>query len=166
MISARVGSIEEEPMTTKTKRGVLIGLGAVGLMIAVEVGLNVWRGSQACIEVTNQGAEPIDDLVLTLGSSRVAASRIEAGATVALYISSRESGTLLMTFRQQGNPLGTFQIPEFDPARLKADNFKVMLNVRRNEIERAQEEADPATPLGRLVKALMDRIDRALEIPR
>jgi hypothetical protein len=150
---------------TKTKRGVLIGLGLVGLVIATEVGLNVWRGSQACIEVTNQGAEPIDDLVIALGSSRVVGGRLESGATIALYVSGNEPGTLLMTFRQRGNSLGSFQIREFDPARLKADHFKVMLNVRPNEIERAQEEADPATPLGRLWKGLLDRVDRALEIP-
>jgi hypothetical protein len=159
--------IEDASMAmSKTKRGVLIGIGLVGFLIAVEVGLNVWRGSQACIEVVNSGSEPIEDLVITLGSSRAVGGRLEPGQSVSLYLSARKPGTLLMTFHQRGNPLGSFPMHEFDPNRVREENFKVILNVRPNEIERSQDDADPATPLGRLIKALMDRINRALEISR
>jgi hypothetical protein len=149
---------------TKTKRGVLIGIGVVAFLISLELGLNIWRGTQACVEVTNQGAEPIDDLVLTFGSNRVRTGRLDPGASVALYISGVGPGTLGMTFRQQGNPLGSFQIPSFEPSKLKLDNYKLLLNIRPNEIERSQDDADPATPLGRLWKARWMRVNEALDI--
>ena len=151
---------------TRRKRGVLVALGLVTLLVTAEVTLNVWRGSQVCVEVANQGATPIEDLVLKLGTSRVSAARVEPGSSTRMYLTGRRQGTLLMTFRQQGNPLGTYQIPSFDPAAVSADGFKLVLNVRPNEIERFQDDADPATPFGRLCKAAWDVFCSAFEIPK
>jgi hypothetical protein len=150
---------------TRRKRGVLVVLGLAALLIVAEVALNVWRGSQACIEVTNQGTEPIEDLVIVLGSSRASVGRVNPKETTRLYLTGRRQGTLLMTFHQQGNPLGSFQLPNFDPALLNAEGFKLVLNVRPNEIEKFQDDADPATPIGQLCKAGWDSFRKAFEIP-
>jgi hypothetical protein len=151
---------------TRRKRGILVVLGLFALLVTAEVALNVWRGSQVCVEVTNQGAVPIDDLVLSLGTSRASAGRVEPGASARLYLTGRRQTTLLMTFRQRGNPLGSYQVAGFDPALLNAEGFKLVLNVRPNEIERFQDDADPATPIGRLLKAAWDAFRKAFEIPR
>jgi hypothetical protein len=90
---------------------------------------------------------------------------VNAKETTRLYLTGRRQGTLLMTFHQRGNPLGSFQLPNFDPAMLNGEGFKLVLNVRPNEIEKFQDDADPATPIGQLWKAGWDSFRKAFEIP-
>ncbi len=151
---------------TKKKRRVLVVVGIVALLLGAEIALNIWRGSQACIEITNQGSTPIEDLVITLGSRRVSVPKIAPQASTRVYLTGRTTGTLLMTFHQDGNPLGTYQVPNFDPVSLNSEGFKLILNVRMNEIEKYQDDADPATPLGQLWKAFWDSFTKAVELPR
>ena len=40
-------------------------------------------------------------------------------------------------------------MPGFDPEQLQREGYKLVLKVRPGEIERSQEEGEPATPFGR-----------------
>ncbi|MGE3821677.1 MAG: hypothetical protein AB7I30_19875 [Isosphaeraceae bacterium] len=122
-------------------------------LAAVEVGLNLWMGTRAAVEVWNDGSEPVEDLVVTLGSDRVEVPRLAAGDATVVRLGGSGHRTLVLRFRQRGNALGTFELPGFDPAQVRSDGMKQVIRLRPNEIERYLDDDDvPATPAGRLAK--------------
>ena len=139
---------------TRRTRGVLIALSVAAALAAAEVGLNLWRGSEACVEVVNLGAEPIEKLLIVQGASRSPAPDVPPGGRVKVYLAGNRTGPFTMTFSQKGNAMGSFALPSFNPAEASRGGYKTVLRVRSNEVERFQADADPATPLGALVRGL------------
>jgi hypothetical protein len=137
---------------TRRTRIILIVVAIATILIGFEVGFTLWRGSQACIQVENLGEEPMENVVLTCGSSRASVPRIEGGRAAQLYLGGDSTNTLSMSFRQRGNAMTGFQMPGFNPAQLNREDFKLMLRVRTNEVERFQEDGEPSTPLGRMAR--------------
>jgi hypothetical protein len=148
---------------TRRKRGILILLATVVLLAGTEVVLNLVRGSQALVQVENQGIDPIENLVLVCGDSRATAYRVEPGETARLYITGRDAQTLQLTFQQRGNPLTNYQLPGFNANLMNREGFKLRILIRPKEIERFQDDAEPATPLGWLVQKAWNRIMYFLE---
>lgn len=142
---------------------VVIGAAVVLALGTAEVVLNRLRGPEACVEVWNEGAEPIENLTLTCGGGRVDGPRIAPGDSARLYIGSPEARTLVLRFRQKGNALGTFELPGFSATLLRRDGFKQVLRIRSNEVERYLDDADPATPAGRLLQRFWRYVDDALD---
>jgi hypothetical protein len=144
---------------TGRKRWWVIGLASLGVLVVAEVAFNLARGPEACVEVQNAGAEPIEGLTLTLGSSQASVARVEPGGTARLYLRGRRAQTLVMKFLQRGNALGAFEQPGFNPSQMSRDGFKQVLRVRINEVERYQDDSDPSTPVGRLIQAFWKAIE-------
>lgn len=140
-------------MTRRTVHKLIL-LSIVVLLVGAELALNLWRGSQACVQVENLGEQPMENVVLTCGSSRTTVPRIDAGRVVKLYLSGDATNTLSMNFRQKGNAMTGFQMPGFNPAQLNREDFKLILRVRTNEVERFQDDREPSTPLGRVLRDL------------
>jgi hypothetical protein len=149
---------------TRRTRWTLIVLVIMALLVAAEVMLNLARGPQAMVQIENNGAEPIEDLVLVLGASRAEVLRVAPGAKAKVYLAGQGPRTLRLSFRQRGNALSGFDYPGFDPVQLSRDGFKLVLRVRPNEVERYQDDAEPATPMGWIVRDLWIRFLDALGI--
>jgi hypothetical protein len=113
--------------------------------------------------VQNAGVEPILGLTLTAGASRASVPRIEPGGVARLYLGGRGVHTLRMRFNQKGNALGAYEQPGFDAALLNRDSFKLVLRVRTNEVERYQDDGDPATPAGKLLQAFWKSVEDAVD---
>jgi hypothetical protein len=137
-------------MTRRTK-GKLIVIAILVALVGTEVGLNLWRGSEAMVQVENVGADPIDDLVVTCGDNRVVVGRVSPGESAKVWLRGHGPRMLQLTFSQRGNALGSFQLPGFDPADMNREGFKLVLRIRPNQVEKFQDDAEPATPLGRFV---------------
>ena len=90
--------------------------------------------------------------------ARVAA--IEPGGSARIALHGHGPETLRLSFRQADNAMTGFQVQGFDPAQMRRDGFKLVLRIRPNEVERAQDDAEPTTPIG---KALRDLSNWALE---
>jgi hypothetical protein len=144
---------------TRRKRGVLILLGFLSLLAAAEVGLTWWRGPQGCVEVHNEGAEPILGLTLTYGGAQVVVPKVEPKGTARAYFGGRRAGTLSMRFNQKGNGLGAFELPGFNPAQLSHEGFKQMLLVRTNAIEKYQDDAEPESGSGLLLQSFWKYVE-------
>ena len=67
-------------------------------------------------------------------------------------------------FRQRGNALTAIEVPDFDPAMLHREGFKLVINVQTNQFERFQEEAEPSPP-ARLGRNLWSWLERSLQLP-
>jgi hypothetical protein len=148
---------------TRKQRGVAIGLVIVGTLGGAELALQSWKGSRACVEIQNQGAEPIESLAFTLRAARTAVGRVESGATVKVWLSGEGPQTLQVDFRQKGNGLTGWQLPGFDPKGMARDGSRLIIQVRPNEIIRYQDEAEPSTPFGRYARRSWDSFWKSLE---
>lgn len=134
---------------TKSKRNILIVAAALLGLVGLEVGYNLLKSPEACVEIENLGPEPIEDLVVACGENRVEGLSIGSGATAKVYVSGRGPGMLSLRFHQKGNALSSFDLPGFDPAQMSREGFRLMLRLRPNEVERYQDVAEPTTMLGR-----------------
>lgn len=137
---------------TRRKRGTLIAVGVVAVLAGAEVALDLARSPEAGVTVENLGDEPVDGLVVSFGDSRSEVARVRPGGAVTVRLGGRGEHPLRLTFRQRGNPLGSFELPGFDPAQMNRQGFKLVLRLRPNEVERFQDDAEPATPAARLAR--------------
>jgi hypothetical protein len=147
-------------MPRPSRRVVVVG--AVLLLIGAEVALRRVQQPAGCLVVGNQGDEPIVGLVASCGASRAEVARIAPGETAKLFLVGPPKTPLRLTFRQRGNALTSFEVPEFDTALLRKDGSRLVLNVRTNEVERYQEEDDPSL-LRRNAQGAWDWLERWLE---
>jgi hypothetical protein len=150
-------------MSRRKRNGWIVLATVVAALAALEVGLTLWRGSEGCVEVHNAGAEPIVGLSLTYGTSRVVVPRVAPGGMARVFLGGRGARTLVMRFNQKGNALGAFEQPGFDPDQLSREGFKQVFRVRPNEVERYQDDSDPSTPLGQLLRAFWKHVSDALD---
>jgi len=137
---------------TRRKRGTLIALGVVAFLVVAEVALDLARSPEAGVTVENAGDEPVDDLVVSFGDRRAEVGRLRPGGSATVRLGGRGEHPLRLTFRQRGNPIGSFELPGFNPAQMNGQGFKLVLRLRSNEVERFQDNAEPATPAARLAR--------------
>lgn len=114
-------------------------LGIVLLLVAAELGLNALTPPTAPVRIINRGDDPITDLVITTGSSRAGAARIDAGQSEVFRLSNLDKNPLRLKFTQFNNPLSDFEVSAFEPRRLHRERSVLVLEVRNNEIVRYQE---------------------------
>ena len=149
-------------MTRRTLRRLSVFLAIVAVLVTAEVALNHWQGSAGCVEVVNEGQEPIEDLILTCGAHREGVSKIPAGAAARIYLGSHGSESLVVKFRQRGNVIGTYEVPGFNADDLRRDGFKLVLKVRPGEVERYQDDDEPTSPVALLVNRAWKGISNSL----
>jgi hypothetical protein len=137
-------------------------VGVILLLIGAEVALRRMHQPVGCVVVGNQGDEPIVGVVASCGASRAEVARIAPGETAKLFLFGPPKTPLKLTFRQRGNALASFELPEFDSALLLKDRSRLVLNIRTNEVERYQEEDDPS-PLRRGAWGAWDWFERWVE---
>src|SRR5262249_43214744 len=121
-------------------RWIVLGSLAVLLLVGAEVALRQWEAPKSCVQIINQGEGAIDDLVVTYADTKVPVGRIALGQAAHVWLTAGPKGLLRLDFRQKGNALGGFQVPEFDPVQNRRDGFKLVLTVKTNEIQRFVED--------------------------
>ena len=149
---------------SRQTRGVAIVLAILAALAVTEVVLNWARGPEALVEIENSGDEPIESLVITFGTSRARVSRVEPGATTRVYLNGQGPQALRLSFHQPGNAMAGYQYAGFNPEQMRRDGFKLVLKVQPNEVMRYQDDAEPATPMGRAVRNLWDWFLRELGV--
>src|SRR5262245_53837600 len=105
---------------SRTSRKV-VAVGVVLLLVGAEVALRRMQRPAGCLVGGNQGDEPIVGLVASCGASRAEVARIAPGETARLFLVGPPKTPLKLTFRQRGNALTSFEVPEFDSALLRKD---------------------------------------------
>ncbi len=77
-----------------------------------------------------------------------------AGQSVQAWFTTGKLGPLDLEFKQRGNPLTGFQVADYDPASNIRDGLKLVLCVKKNQVERSVDDDDT-------VKARETWIERA-----
>jgi hypothetical protein len=137
------------------RKWIILGALLVFLTIGAEVLVRPWNSSRGCVQVVNDGANTMDDLVLSYAGTKVSVGGLGASKSTHVWFTVGEKGTLSLEFNQKGNPMKGFQVPDYEPAENLASGLKLVLVVKDNRVERLVED-DPSrtTPL----KSLMNRI--------
>jgi hypothetical protein len=126
------------------------------LLLGAEVAVRQWVvAPKTCVQITNRGDAAMEDLVVSYAGSQVAVGRLPVGQSTHVWLSAGPKGLLRLDFKQKGNALTGFQIPDFDPAQIRRDGFKLVLVVKSNEIERFMDD-DPLADR----ETLEDRVRR------
>jgi hypothetical protein len=106
------------------------------LLVAAEVAVRRWESPKACVQITNEGDGVMEDVAVVYDESRIPLGRIVKGQTVQVRLTAGPMGTLLLEYRQKGNAIQGFQIPDFDPGRLVQDAHRQVLVVGTNQVQR------------------------------
>jgi hypothetical protein len=115
---------------------------AVVLLLGAEIAVRQWKAPRACVQIINQGEGPMDDLLASYSGTEVPVGRLVVGQSTHIWLTAGPKGSLRLDFRQKGNALKGFQVPDFEPSQMIQDGFKLVLVVKSNEIQRFVEDAD------------------------
>src|SRR5437870_4827839 len=99
------------------RRWIILLATAAILLVGAEVVVRQWVAPKACVQVINQGEGAMDDLAVSYGDTRVTAGRLGTGQSTHIWLTAGPKGLLRLDFRQKGNALGGFQVPDFDPSQ-------------------------------------------------
>jgi hypothetical protein len=110
------------------------------LLVGAEVTLRNWQSPKACIQIINDGDGAMEDLVIDYANTKIPVGRLGMKQSTHVWITAGPKGPLRLDFRQKGNALRGFQVPEFDPTQNIEDFFKLVLVVKTNEIQRFVED--------------------------
>jgi hypothetical protein len=151
-----------------SKRRVLLLIGAL-VLLAVAVGLEVAarksRDSSAVVMVVNEGDTTIEGLVVGFGEARHALGDVPSGQSARAWLEGSGAGTVSLSFTQAGNPMTGFLVEDVDVGMMNAEDLKLVLRVKNNQVARNIEDADATpSPLGGLWQRLVDRLDAELSL--
>jgi hypothetical protein len=136
------------------ERWIILGSIAGLLLVGAEVAFRRWVSPKSCVQIINQADGVMEDLVVSYRDTRLALGRLGVGQSINVWLTAGPRGPLSLEFRQKGNALRGFQIPEFDPLRDRQDAFKLVLVVKTNEVQRFMEDDDSAKDKEELVDRL------------
>jgi len=138
---------------SRRKWTILVAL-VVFLSVGVELLVRQWNASRACVQVVNDGDGLMDDLVVSYSGTNVALGPLGPGQSTKVWFTAARRGILTLEFKQKGNPLAGFQVPDFDPAEIRRTGSKLVLVVKQNRVERFMDDDETSTS----VENLTDRI--------
>ena len=124
------------------------------LTVGAELVVRPWNPSKACVRIVNQGDAALEDLVVVYRETKIRLGRLGSGETTNAWFSAAEKGPVTLEFNQDGNPLKGFQIPDFDPVDNISNGFKLVLVLKKDQVERFMDDDPTRTPL----KTLMDNV--------
>jgi hypothetical protein len=150
------------------RRNWIILGGTLFLLLAVgaELAVKLWNPTKACVQITNQGDAAMDDLVVVYRETRIRLGRLGAGETTNAWFSAAAKGPLTLEFNQNGNPMRGFQIEEFDPIDSIQNGFKLVLTVKKDQVERFMDDDPSRTPLKSLLDNIQSWFEAEVSVPR
>ncbi len=149
---------------SRLKAKLLIGA-VVLLAVGLEVVVWAYRETRGAVEIVNDGDAALQGLVVSFGETRIAVGDVRAGGSARVWLDGGRKRTVTLAFTQADNPLTGFFLDDVDPDQLNAEQLKLVIHVRPNEVTRGleDEEADP-TPLSWLKQRLVDRFSAEMSL--
>jgi hypothetical protein len=126
----------------RLSRRAWIALAVVVLLLAVgaEWSLRRWNQAKGCVQIVNQTDGKLDNLVVSYAETRINVGSLAAAQSTSVWFTPAGKGTLTLDYRQRGSPLRGFQVADFDPALNRRDGFKLMLLIKKDEVERFMDD--------------------------
>jgi hypothetical protein len=128
------------------KRLKWVVIAAVLLLVAgaAEFVVHPWKTSKGCVQIVNQGDAPIEDLVVSYSGTKVNLGHLPPGQSRQAYFTVSKLGRLTLEFKQRGSPLTGFEVADYDPAVNVQDGLKLVLFIKKDQVERAVDDDDTA----------------------
>jgi hypothetical protein len=136
------------------------------LAVGAELAVRLWSPSKACVQITNQGDAAMDDLVVVYRETKIRLGRLGAGETTNAWFSAAAKGPLTLEFNQNGNPMKGFQIADFDPIDSIENGFKLVLAVKKDQVERFMDDDPSRTPFKSLLDNVLSWFEAEVSAPR
>jgi len=124
------------------RRSIILATLVAILLVGVEVTVRFWEYPRACVQIVNQGDGTMEDLTASYGETKFTIGRLPVGQSAKVWFTAGPQGPLKLEYRQRGNSLGGFQVPDFDPIRNMKDNFMLVLVVKSNEVQRFMDDTE------------------------
>jgi hypothetical protein len=136
------------------KRHKWVVIAAILLLVAgaAEFALYPWKASKGCVQIVNQGDASLEDLVLSYSGTRVNLGYVPAGESRQAYFTAGKLGPLKLEFKQKGSPLAGFEVADYDPANNLRDGLKLVLFIKKDQVERAVDDDDTAKARENLIE--------------
>jgi hypothetical protein len=142
----RIGQPPFHRLISMTRqRWFILGASLLLLTVGAELGVRSWNALKGSVQVANQGENTMDDVIVTYGNTRVAVGTLAAGQSTNVWLTAAGKGTLSLDFKQKGNPLNGFHVPDFDPIENLANGLKLVLIVKDNRVERFMDDEQPSS---------------------
>jgi hypothetical protein len=131
------------------------------VIVAAEIGFKLAVPSSARLDVVNETGETIENLVVIFGDTRIALGNLAAGQFASAWITADQPGTVKLDFRQKNNGMNGIEIGDYDLSKDARGGFKLVVVVRKNQVERYMDDDDRMT-----WEKLGDRIKEWLGVDR
>jgi hypothetical protein len=133
-------------------------MGAILLLLAgaAEMMVRPWKASKGCVQIVNQGDAGIEDLVLSYSGTKVRVGHVAAGQSSQAWFTAGNLGPLKLEFLQKGNPLTGFQVADYDPASNIRDGVKLVLFVKKDQVERSVDDDDSVKARETVIERVKD----------
>jgi hypothetical protein len=157
-----------ETALSMTRRNWIILGGVLLLLMAAgaELVVRLWNPSKACVQIVNQGDAAMDDLVVVYRETKVRLGRLGSGESTNAWISAAAKGPITLEFNQNGNPMKGFQVTEFDPIDSIQNGFKLVLVVKKDQVERFMDDDPSRTPFKALMENVTSWFESEVSMPR
>src|SRR6187549_3453956 len=116
-------------MSKRRRYGLLLG-GAILIAVAGEVALQITAPPSARVVVVNEGGSTMNDVRLRLGGEVIGLPRLGPKERTSASIPFRGKRTMFLEYKMKGSPISSIEVPDFDPAELRRDGQKVMIEVQ------------------------------------
>ncbi len=121
---------------TSRRKWMIVAVSAAVLTIGAELAVRLGGSAGGCVQVVNEGDEPLSDLVLTYAGTTLTHGTLPAGQAAKVWFSPAAKAPLRLAFTQKGNAMSGFEYPDFDPAGIRRDGNMLVLVVRPNQVDR------------------------------
>jgi hypothetical protein len=151
---------------TSRKKGIILAASVVVLVVGSELAVRRWSSSASCVQIVNEGDEPMDDLVLSYSGTTLRPGLLAAGESTQAWFSPSGPGLLRLGFTQKGNGLKGFELPDFDPSKNHRSGSMLVLVVKTNQVERFVETDDRLSSPKGLFDRVLEMLFDAFREPR
>jgi hypothetical protein len=123
-----------------SRRWWIAAIAIVALVVAVEVGLNVFQPPRAYVEIINKGANPVQDLRMLCDGRETAVGTVAPGERVGVYVVAHRPSALIAKFKQAGNPITQVEVGDLDAAAMRRMSQKQVVALQEAGVERYMED--------------------------
>jgi hypothetical protein len=146
----------------RRRAAIILGVLVVVMAIGLEIGSRYWVSSTICVVISNDGAQPMDDVVASYADTQVSLGQVAAGTSTKVWFNHKGRKPLVLKFMQKGNPMTGYEVDDFDPVELRESGSRLVLVVNGSQFQRYIERDDsiktPPRLLDRLVEWIRDEL--------
>jgi hypothetical protein len=150
--------LKRRRLAMSRRTAVILGVLVVAAALGLEWTIRYGPSSRGCALVVNEGAEPIEGLIVSYAGTSASLGSLAPGEKTKAWFTGSGRGMLTLQYTQKGNALSGFKVDDFNPTELRRDGSRMVLVIQTNRVQRFVEEDDTNPSPPRMLDRLMDWI--------